>query len=156
MRHATSEWASGALTDRERPLTASGREEPLRIADMLTGREWVPQVVLSSDARRTRETWSCMAVGLPALVPTFHRTLYHAGQEAFDRAVGALPADVHTALILGHNPGWEAVVGHYGGLDVRMGPAFAALLEGEGESWWEALAGAWTLVEVIQPSDSAS
>ena len=155
MRHGTSQ-RSGTEGDHARSLTPAGRKEPLRIAARLTRLGWVPDGVVSSDAQRTRETWSCMGSGLPALEPSFRRVLYHAGRDAFDGVVGALPTEVKTALILGHNPGWEAVVAYYGGVDVRMGPAFAALLQGEGETWWDALAGRWTLVDLIQPTDGAS
>jgi len=151
MRHATSAWTTGAQTDHERPLTPQGREEPMRVLTQLLERGWAPEIVVSSDARRTRETWAQMAAGLDAVAVHFRSDLYHAGRAAFERAVGDLDAGTGTALILGHNPGWESIVSEYGGVEVRLGPGHAALLEGSGERWWDAVAGDWTLVELVSP-----
>ena len=154
MRHATSAWTSGAQHDHQRPLDAAGRAEPMLIAAQLVALGWSPEVVVSSDARRTRETWEGMAPALPGTEVRYRTDLYHAGLEAFERAVGDLDPRIRTTLILGHNPGWEAIVAAMGGSDVRMGPAHAALFEGVGETWWDALAGTWQRVRVLTPEGS--
>jgi len=151
MRHATSSWISGAHLDHQRPLNQTGRPEPASIAAQLAEIGWQPDLVLSSDSRRTTETWQRMADGLPEIDVHFKRELYHAGFEAFERQVGAVDASFRTVLVLGHNPGWEAVVEELGRQFVRMAPAHAALLVGRGATWWDALADGWGLEHVLTP-----
>ena len=61
MRHAKSSWTSGALSDHERPLNARGIRDAPRVGAALVKRGWLPQLVLSSDSERTRETFAGMS-----------------------------------------------------------------------------------------------
>ena len=152
MRHAKSSWKSGAPTDHGRPLNKRGRKAAPKVGAELAARGWVPEVVLSSDSTRTRETFERMKKrmgfeGEFELVPN----LYHGGVVEARRAIVSLPADVKCALLLGHNPGWEDVVEHLCGQTVVMKTGCAALLRAKGN--WGDLAAkkTWSLVDVIYP-----
>ncbi len=151
MRHATYSWIGGEVTDHQRPLNDSGRSQPPRIAAQLAEVGWLPEIVLSSDSRRTTETWQIMSERLPEARVTFDPDLYLAGSDALQRVVGAVAEPIQTVLVLGHNPGWEAVIEALSRVSVRMEPANAALLEGSGATWWDALASPWRLVRVLTP-----
>ena len=156
MRHADSAWDTGPGSDHERVLTSRGRHEAPKIAQALTARGWKPDAVLSSDARRTQETWEEMSRGFDgAPEPTFTRALYHAGLEAVWEAAHAVGPELRTLLVLGHNPGWEQAVHRLTGQPESMTPANAALLEGSGDDWPAALEGRWRLVEVLRPGELA-
>ena len=119
MRHAKSSWKSGAPTDHGRPLNKRGRKAAPKVGAELAARGWVPDVVLSSDSTRTRETFERMRkrLGFDGEVE-FLSSLYHGGiAEACD-ALLSLPKETKTALLLGHNPGWEDVVAHFCGQTV--------------------------------------
>ena len=46
----------------------------------LTEIGWDPDLILSSDSQRTRETYDAMCAGFENEVPVqFHRSMYHAG-----------------------------------------------------------------------------
>lgn len=153
MRHAKSAWDTDAPDDHSRPLNKRGRRDALRVGEALRERGWSPDLVLSSDSQRTRETWAGLASeleGSPGIV--FTPALYHAGMGALQRLLEDVPEHVQTVLALGHNPGWEMVVSWLSGRDVVMKTASAALLEGEGATWQEIARarGSLELVEVIR------
>lgn len=156
MRHAKSSWSSGAAADHERPLNKRGRRDAPRIGARLSELGWTPERVLSSDAERTRETWELMAEAFdPAPEVSFHRELYLAGPTAVDVAVGGLSDHVASVMMLGHNFGWEEVVTWLSGEEISLTTANAALFEGQGATWQDALAGApcWTLRQVLRPKE---
>ena len=90
MRHAKSSWNSPAHSDHERPLNGRGRRDAPKIGAALVERGWTPELVLSSDAQRTRETFAGMSEFFPSAVEARYLTsFYHAGLGA---AQGELPA----------------------------------------------------------------
>jgi phosphohistidine phosphatase SixA len=116
----------------------------------LTDLGWVPDLILSSDSQRTQETYEAMSDGFADEVPVeFHRSMYHAGLQAILHEAPGVPDDVNTLMVLGHNPGWEEVVERLSDEFATMKTASAALLEGQGDSWPDALAGKWSLVDII-------
>lgn len=153
MRHAKSSWKQEGVDDHERPLNARGQRDAPRVAARLAELGWRPERVVLSDARRTRETWALMAgpLGRPPAVET--RRLYLAGLGAIRQEARALPDEVGSALLLGHNPGWEEAASALSGDAVGMTTANAALLESGAATWAEALAGPWRLVALIRPKD---
>jgi len=69
---------------------------------------YVPDLVLCSDAKRTRETWAVMAPELKAKPRTeFTDALYLAPWNAILKVLRAAPGDPATLLVVGHNPGLE-------------------------------------------------
>lgn len=156
MRHAKSSWDSEATNDHDRPLNERGRRDAPRVAERLVELGWTPQVVLSSDSRRTRETFDGMQRVLPAVRSVdFLPTLYHASTEALSEALLAVPDEADTVLALGHNPGWQMAVYWLSGESIEMKTATAALLECEAADWASTTArcGQWRLVATIYPRE---
>lgn len=159
MRHAKSDWESGAISDHDRPLNERGREAAPRIARRLVARDWAPTIVRSSDARRTRETFDYMRPELPEIEDVlFTRMLYLAGPREL---VGLLSAVLDTSavvLALGHNPGWQEAVEYFSGSYLALTTANAALLSSPATNWATGLEqeGRWKLVDVLRPKDEAS
>lgn len=156
MRHAKSSWKSDAKTDHDRPLNKRGRRDAPRVAARLVELGWEPQQILSSDSTRTQQTIEGMAqeLGEDTLV-IFSRRLYHAGIEAVRDELASLPNEVETAMVLGHNPGWEEALAWLCGSDEILKTACAALLEGEAESWPAAVAApeGFRLETIIKPEE---
>ena len=155
LRHAKSDQYSDAPTDHDRPLNDRGNRSAPLIGAKLAELGWVPQVVVSSDARRTRETWERMKDalgGAPRVELT--RSLYLAGPSEVRAALRELGPEVGTAMVIGHNPGWEDVVYGLCGVRVRMTTCNAALLEVKEESWAEALERRdWHFDQVLRPKE---
>jgi phosphohistidine phosphatase SixA len=156
MRHAKSSWEHEATSDHDRPLNDRGRHDAPRIAKRLVELGWSPDVVLSSDSRRTRETFD----GMKAVLPTvrgveFMRSLYHAGVEALNDALLSVPDDVKTVFALGHNPGWQQAVYWLTGEAIEMKTATAVLMECDAKDWPSTTThrGGWRLIKAIYPKE---
>ncbi len=154
MRHAKSSWTSGAATDHQRPLNKRGRRDAPRIGARLQDLGWLPDLVISSDSERTRETWQRMKLEFPhSIEQRFSRAFYPGGLSAITNECSMLTEDVSTLLVLGHNPGWEDAVSGLCGEWVRMTTANAALLQSDADDWAQAIEATWELVEVLRPKE---
>lgn len=111
MRHAKSSWKKATLPDHERPLNKRGQLAAPRMGKRLRESELVPQAILSSTAVRASATAAAVAeaAGFEGEVQ-LKPQLYAAPPEAYLDALRQLPADVNTALVIGHNPGLEELV----------------------------------------------
>ena len=158
MRHAKSSWSSDAGGDHDRPLNSRGRKDAPRVASALLELGWWPDVVVSSDATRTQETWALMAeAGADAAAPTpevhFERGLYLAGYDDLLADATTWDHDWGRVLVLGHNPGWQHLVSRLSGTHQEMTTGNAALLVGTGDSWPEALGNRWRLDGFLRPKE---
>jgi len=112
-RHAKSSWGNPALTDHDRPLNARGYRAAQRVGAALSELGCVPDVVLSSTATRTRQTWAQMEPhfdGHPRV--EYHRGLYLAAPRAVLAAIADGPAEAETVMVLGHNPSTHALAAY--------------------------------------------
>jgi len=155
MRHAKSSWKTDAPTDHARPLNRRGKNDAPRVASRLNEIGWIPDLVLSSDAQRTRETWELMRGVFDGEIDVeFLSHLYHGGAEALMAALSGVDQEFATVLALGHNPGWQEVVTELTGDSIEMTTANAALLERDGDSWRDVFHGrSWRLHGVIRPRE---
>jgi len=152
MRHAKSSWKTGEQ-DHSRPLSRRGMKDAPNVAGALVSRDWVPELVLSSDSERTRQTWTHMApvFGRDVFIE-YRADFYLAGLHNVAERIETVPSDVLTLLVLGHNPGWEEAVYALSGQPIQMTTANAVLLQTEADSWAEAIHGpVWSMVDVIRP-----
>jgi len=104
LRHAKSDWPD--VPDRDRPLAKRGRRDAPRIGRWLHDHGYLPDLVVCSDARRTRQTWELVAPelgGSPSV--TFEPRAYAASARALLHLAQELPGRYRTALLIGHNPG---------------------------------------------------
>ncbi|MGB2201059.1 MAG: SixA phosphatase family protein, partial [Pseudooceanicola atlanticus] len=65
MRHAKSSWDDLSLDDHARPLNARGRKAARAIGAWLTSLDIAPDMILCSDAVRTKETHQRLKVDGP-------------------------------------------------------------------------------------------
>lgn len=102
MRHAKSDWSSGASSDHNRPLNARGRTASEALGDWLRAQDMLPDQVLCSSAMRTRET--CLRLALPQDIDYEEsKDLYLADPEQILTKLKG--ATGNRVLVLGHNPG---------------------------------------------------
>lgn len=105
LRHAKSSWAVEGMDDHERPLNRRGRESAAAIGRWLAEQGHLPELALSSDSARTRETWALLVEELPVQPQVhFKSELYLADPPALLAALQGAGA-ASTVLLLAHNPG---------------------------------------------------
>ena len=82
-----------------------------RVARALAELGWVPDLVLCSDAERTRETLVFLEETLERELPSrVTNRLYLADVRVLLGVIAEAPAEVARLMVLGHNPGCEDLV----------------------------------------------
>ncbi len=111
MRHAKSSWKDKKLTDVERPLSKRGQLVAPLMGALLLEKELVPQLILSSCAVRASQTAELVATatGYAGEIVCLS-SLYKAEPAAYIGAISTTSDEVEIALVVGHNPGVEAVL----------------------------------------------
>lgn len=99
-RHAKSAWGTDAPSDHARPLNKRGRRSAEVLGDWVRSSRNVPDLVISSSAQRTRETFARMSLTVPVV---FTERLYHANTELMLKVLQEV--ETPKVMILGHNPG---------------------------------------------------
>src|SRR5215468_5262159 len=107
LRHAKAE-RGDALADIDRVLTDRGHADAAEAGAWLASHGYRPDMVLCSPARRTRQTWHEVAVGVApsgaAPMVRYEPVLYaSAADEVFELLREVSPEHVVT-LLVGHNP----------------------------------------------------
>jgi len=145
LRHAKSSWADLTLPDEERPLAPRGRRDAARLRAHLRRHAIEPELVLCSSALRTRETLELLRRALPAAAQvSTEPELYAAPAGALLERLRAVPEDVASVLLVGHNPGISQLatrlVGGSHGLPARIELPPAGLLSATWrQSEWQTL-----------------
>jgi len=136
LRHAKSSWKDSSLDDHDRPLNKRGLRDAPRVGEFLLEQGLVPDTILSSTARRARET--ALAVAAAAGFPDdvrFTRLFYLAGPETYLEVLRDLPDSSGHAMVVGHNPGMEQLVAEVVGVPESMPTAALAMVELPIERW---------------------
>ncbi len=104
LRHAKAEHPD-LIADIQRPLSLVGRRQSTRVGAGLAAEELVPDLVLCSSSVRTRQTWDLVRSSLGADPEVrYLDDLYYAGSQALLDLARAVPEDVRTLLVVGHEP----------------------------------------------------
>jgi phosphohistidine phosphatase len=103
-RHATAASVAGR-PDRERPLSSHGEHEAAAAGAWLASSTALPDRVVCSTARRTRETWDLIAERLPADPPvSYEPCIYDNDVDQLLELVRGTDPEARTLLLVGHNP----------------------------------------------------
>ena len=151
LRHAKSDWGAPFGDEADRPLNPRGREAAGVMGRVLTLAGRAPDLVLTSPARRARETADLAAEGGGWEAPIAADPRLSPGSPAAVIAVVRERAgDAGRVLVIGHEPAWSQTAAVLlGGGRVRMATGTAACL---GVDSWEELApGACTLLWMLTP-----
>ncbi|WP_319461081.1 SixA phosphatase family protein [Micromonospora sp. RTP1Z1] len=115
LRHAKAEQSPEA-PDPDRPLTARGHADAAAAGAWLARHGLLPDVVLCSTARRTRQTWHGVAMGMTGSPPEggpagslpvvrYETGAYEANPDQLLELVRAVEPTAGTVLLISHNPG---------------------------------------------------
>nr|GEW87370.1 hypothetical protein [Tanacetum cinerariifolium] len=162
LRHADSSWDDRSLKDHDRPVSKAGENDAKQVSHKLHHLGWIPQLILSSDATRTRQTLQIMQHHVRAFleaevhfISSFYSVAAMDGQTAhhLQRAISKYSTDdILTLMCMGHNKGWEEAASTLSGASIELKTCNAALLEAAGKSWEEAFLlaghGGWKLQQL--------
>lgn len=128
LRHAQAAPETPSSSDKERALTEHGRRAAARMGRLVKDEGLLPDLVLSSSARRTRETVSEFRDASGYAGPIHYLDeLYLAEVSNIVDVIAARAGASRRVLLVGHNPGLEDFVARLTGESVSLSPA--ALVE---------------------------
>jgi phosphohistidine phosphatase len=160
LRHAKSDWPD--VPDGDRPLAKRGRRDAPVVGRWLRERGYLPDVVVCSPARRTRQTWDLVAAelgGSPSV--RFEPRAYAASAMTLLYLVRELSATSRTALLIGHNPGVAdlatslAQPPDHDDAPIRFPTAAVAILDVPGD-WADLSPGQARLLDYTTPAELRS
>ena len=152
LRHAKAEHPD-LIPDIQRPLALVGRRQATTVGAGLAGDGLVPDLVLCSSSVRTRQTWDLVRSSLGAEPETrFLEELYYAGSRALVELVRAVPAEVRTLLVVGHEPTMSQGAVRLAGPESDPGTLARVRIGVPTASWTLLEVGAWdTLADGTAP-----
>ncbi len=161
-RHAKAE-PHGARPDHERVLDKRGRRDAAAMGERLAGRGDIVDLALCSTSARTLETWRLAGVAFAPAPPMREEgRIYEAPAEQLLEVVRGAPADAERLMLVGHNPGFEDLVGlladrtsarRWSKAGGSMPTAAVAVLEADAAGWRDVGPGSMRLVDFLSPKD---
>lgn len=103
LRHAQSSHPRG-VDDKDRPLNERGKQECKAMNDYFRQNNINPDVVLSSDAMRTKSTAQEVCAGINTEI-VFIKKLYLATAGEIIKEIAKLDEKVGAVMLVAHNPG---------------------------------------------------
>lgn len=162
LRHAKSDWTDETQHDFDRPLAERGERAAIAMAGYLATRGIRPDLILSSMARRARQTFELVAPALDGIPVLFEDRLYTFAADALHKRLQGVPDTVSSVLVVGHNPALQELA--MGLTDdspetpaiIRLREKFPtatlATLESNGR-WSDLLERPWRLTGYCRPKD---
>ncbi len=165
LRHAKSPIGEPSQADRDRGLSRRGVNDARTMAAELAARGPLPDRILCSSARRSRETLAALLPELDGATDiTITEALYEAAPDSYAGLIGAQAGDVEVLLMIGHNPAVHALAVALAGagpgdLRAQMSSRFPAgtlaIIDFPDGPWRASDAGSGTLVAFVRPRDIA-
>lgn len=160
LRHAKSAWDTAVVSDFDRPLSKRGKRDAPRLGGWLRQQGLVPDLVVSSPAKRARKTTTkvCRELGIPKQEICWEPRIYGATTETLVQVLSECRSDAAIVLLVGHNPGLEDLLDYLCGddhlvpTDGKLLPT-AALARLRVTAEWKYLEpNCATLVSIMRPS----
>jgi phosphohistidine phosphatase len=154
LRHAKTQ-ADAPAGDRARELTERGHRNAAAMGAHIHNLIGTPDAIITSDATRARQTAEIVAPAVDFAGPlTVEPLIYDGDLTALLAVVRRIPDEVQTAIIVGHNPGFEELAAALTGNpehEVRLPTSGLAVLEFDVERWESVRAGGGRLRAVATP-----
>ena len=108
IRHAKSSWKQTGMEDSARPLNRRGKSDAIDMGQRLAAIEFMPDVLISSPAKRARSTARRMGkeIGYEKSELVIEEGIYHATSEELLLIVRNLDDALDHVALVGHNPGF--------------------------------------------------
>jgi len=158
MRHAKSSWSDGTLTDHERPLNKRGRKSAEAVGAALYARGYAPDIIWSSDSKRTRETAMLLIRTIPgAQQANYNPDFYHASADQVLSICGKQIEPDGNLMLLGHNPGWASLHEYFTRQSADFPTAACTVLKRtcKGNGDWLS-PDSWRMIDFVLPRDLMS
>ncbi|HEU4508152.1 MAG TPA: histidine phosphatase family protein [Pyrinomonadaceae bacterium] len=154
LRHAKSSWNDSSLRDFDRPLNERGKADAPVIGKHLASENLSHPLVICSPAVRTRETAELVLTNANLHVePRFDDRIYEASLRDLLQVVSDLDDEKQTAILIGHNPGFEELLSFLTGETRPMPTCALAKVVFDVVSWKDIKANDGTLESFVTPKN---
>ncbi len=164
LRHAKSSLADTGQADLDRPLNERGKRSAAAVGRYMASNGLVPQLVLCSPARRTRETWDLAAAELPATPKILVADeIYDSGDgKALTECLRHKAGAAQSVLLVGHNPSIGGLAQNLTGtgsgklrerLEKKYPTGALAVFSFDLGNWQSLASGSGTLLHFVRPAD---
>lgn len=146
------------MPDHDRPLTERGKQDAKRVGKLLEEHRLVPDLIVSSTARRASKTAKkvAKACGYGGEIEADGR-LYQAHFSQFIAVLREVGDEHASLLVVAHNPGLEEFVRHLTGHPEPMPTAALAEVSLDIDSWQNlSIPPGGRLVRVWRPKDGTA
>jgi phosphohistidine phosphatase len=155
LRHAKSSWKHPELADHDRPLNKRGKRTAPLIGALLQDEDLIPDLILCSSAVRAHTT-ALLVVKACAYAGEIKQTrkLYLAEPQTYVEVLRQVAEKHARVLVVGHNPGLEALIEALTGEAMAMPTAALVQVELSLKRWSDLDADTdCKLVNVWRPKD---
>lgn len=107
IRHGKSDWAENGISDFDRPLNHRGHKNAPEMAERISRKNLIPQLIVSSPAKRALTTARHFAEvwHIPAPAIQQEASVYEANTTALLKVVNKWANEYDRIALFGHNPG---------------------------------------------------
>jgi phosphohistidine phosphatase len=140
IRHAKSSWDNPGIRDFDRTLNERGLREAPMMANLLIQRGVLPDLMVSSPAKRAFSTarFFAEAAGKPESDIERNQNIYEASVRDILQIISQLPDHAHVVYLFGHNPTFTDVANRFADDFIDNVPTCGIVhLETSAERWSE-------------------
>ena len=138
LRHAKSSWKQPEMHDHDRPLNKRGKKEAPKVGQYIKESDLLPDLILSSTARRAQETARSVAEESGFSKPIdLHQDLYLSDPACYLDILHCLSDEVNRVLVVGHNPDLELLLTLLTDVTTHLTTAALAQIDLPISSWQE-------------------
>lgn len=165
LRHAKAQPADGGCEDFDRTLMLGGMQDAAAMARYLRKSDYKIDLILCSSSARTTQTAELILQELDSGID-YRDSLYLAEPAKILAAVRGAPAHVSNLMVVGHNPGHEAVAAllarepvrrkeraRHEALEEKFPTGALAILDFDVGRWRDITQGGGKLVDFVRPKD---
>jgi phosphohistidine phosphatase len=154
LRHAKSSWSDASQQDFQRPLANRGREACALIGEFIQEKGIDFDLVLVSTAVRTRETIELIKERAKFRGEVrYDERIYEATVSQLLEIISQVDNDRESVLLVGHNPGIEALLALLTGDQQSVTTANFAKIKIKATKWSANLADTGTLEWIVRPKE---
>lgn len=154
LRHAKSSWENSYLKDFDRPLNARGLETAPFMGEIINKNKFQIDVIICSPAKRAQQT--ATLVKETASIDReirYDERIYEASQHRLLEVISSVDETAESAMLVGHNPGFEGLVHLLTGEIQPMPTAALAVIDLTIERWNEINADCGSLRKLLRPKE---
>ncbi|MDQ2974232.1 MAG: histidine phosphatase family protein [Acidobacteriota bacterium] len=154
LRHAKAENGSAGSPDLERALNDRGRKEAQAVGASIQKQNLGLDLVLSSTARRARETTELILASANLAVDVrYDQRIYEAGPPRLLEVVSQIEEGRSSVLLVGHNPGMEELLQLWTGRLEQMSTGTLAKIDLKAARWSKVVEEKGSLDWIVKPKE---